>query len=102
MHGIVVSPCPCSESYQLTLMKASLSGGQGQGTCAILPLRFGPSQSPNSAETWFRNGTSGNGTGRTVWIIVWLRPELGGKLSHDFAGNAIDSSVPAIVHRWSR
>jgi len=31
-------------------MKSSLSGGQAQGTRAILPLRLGPSQSPNSVD----------------------------------------------------
>jgi hypothetical protein len=51
---------PPSKIYPLTLMKSSLRGGQGQGTLAILPLRFGPSQSPNSVDTCFRNETGRN------------------------------------------
>lgn len=39
---------------------------------------------------------------RTVWVVVWLRSELGGELSNDFASNAIDASIPVVIRRWSR
>jgi len=67
----------------------------GQGVDEVISQRWAGARNSRdlAVEVWTIAVT------KLIWVVVWLRSELRGELSHIFAGNA---RGPVVVRGWSR